>query len=390
MIQKRQWVFLRDVFVLAFTAIGGPHLHIPLFLKKLVEQRNYISEEEFIELNALCQVLPGPTTTQTLTAIGFKLGGPTLAYFTLFIWVFPSMLLMTIAALLVQYFAGVTELSRMVRYVEPMAVAFVAYAGWVIASKVIHSKTSLIILVISGVLGFFFRSPYVAPVLIVVGGISTVFKYKRFKEEAYQPIQVKWANFLLFVGVLVLGGVLGIVMNVGPISMFEHFYRNGSMIFGGGQVLVPLLYNEFVAFKHYLTAQEFLTGYALVQVMPGPVFSIAAYIGALCLRGEGIWMQLAGSFAATAGIFLPGTFLIFFIYRIWGSLKQYRQVKASLEGINAVSAGLVIAAALSLFEPVHANVLSYIIMLLTFLALLSERIAAPLIIFSCFIAGIFF
>jgi chromate transporter len=138
-----------------------------------------------------------------------------------------------------------------------------------------------------------------------------------------------------------------------PIRLFENFYRNGSLVFGGGQVLTPMLYTEFVQFapKRYLTSQEFLSGYGLVQALPGPVYSFSSFIGALSMREFGTGGEVIGAVAAAAGVFLPGTFLIFFMIRIWDSLKSFRAIRASLEGILAANTGLVAAAALTLFLP---------------------------------------
>ena len=136
-------------------------------------------------------------------------------------------------------------------------------------------------------------------------------------------------------------------LNTGAeLKIFENFYRNGSLIFGGGQVLIPLLFTEFVEFKQFLTSEEFISGYALVQALPGPTFSFTAYLGALIMREWGTGGEILGGFIAAVGIFLPGTFLIFFVTGFWEDIKKYRVIKASLEGISAVSSGLVIAAAL--------------------------------------------
>src|SRR5690606_6675244 len=164
--------------------------------------------------------------------------------------------------------------------------------------------------------------------------------------------KIAWANFLLWGGVLLLAAALGGVTKALPIRLFENFYRNGSLIFGGGQVLTPLLYTEFVQYapKQYLTSEEFLSGYAIAQTLPGPVFSFSSYIGAISMRSYGLGGEILGSLVAAAGIFLPGTFLIFFVIRFWENLKKYRAVRASLEGITAASAGLVAAAAVIMFR----------------------------------------
>lgn len=392
MLGLRDLVFLKDVFILSFTAIGGPHSHIPMFLKRMVNFRRYLTEPEFIELNALCQIIPGPTSTQTITAIGYKMGGATLAYLTLLIWVLPSMIFMTAAAILIGYFTDQNLEMPFIKFIEPMAVGFVAYAAWVIGSKVITTKTATIVMIISAVIGYFLRFPWVAPLLLVIGGLSTTFKFNRLPKDDSEPVlDVKWANFILFILVFLITFILGqMLLDPGlakGVKLFESFYRNGSLIFGGGQVLIPLLHTEYVDVNKYLNSQEFLTGYALVQAIPGPVFAFSSYIGAMSMKEYGIFGQIAGSFLSTAGIFLPGTFLIFFLYRLWDDLKKYRAIKASLEGINSVSSGLVLAVAVFLFDTIELNYLNGGVMLATFIALISERVPPTVIILAGFLLG---
>lgn len=385
MLGLRDLVFLKDVLVLSVTAIGGPHSHIPMFIKRMVNYRRYLTEAEFVELNALCQILPGPTSTQTITALGYKMGGANLAYLTLLIWVLPSMIIMTTAGIMMTYWAEKNMEMPFLAILEPMAVGFVAYSTWVIGSKVITTKTATIVMIISAVIGYFLRFPWVAPILLVIGGLSTTFKFKRLPKEEVEPkINVKWANFIVFIAVFLVTFILGLIIVQPDISkgvqLFETFYRNGSLVFGGGQVLVSLLHTEYVDVKHYLTSQEFLTGYALVQAIPGPIFAFSSYIGAMSMKEFGISGQILGSILSTAGIFLPGTFLIFFIYRLWDELKKYRAIKASLEGINSVSAGLVLAVAFFLFDTISLNYLNGFVMLGTFIALMSEKISPTIII----------
>ena len=217
---------------------------------------------------------------------------------------------------------------------------------------------------------------------------------KHDKEEKQKKFSIKWSNFFLWAGVLIMAAIVGGVLQVNsnplsrPILLFENFYRNGSLIFGGGQVLVPLLYTEFVEFKEYLSSQEFLSGYGLVQAIPGPVFSFSSYVGAISMREMGVHVQIVGALASAAGIFLPGTLLIFFVIRFWENLKKYRIVKASMEGIHAVSSGMVIAATFLIYEPMDHILLNYFVMLGTVLTLYFTKIPTPIIIVVGLILGL--
>ncbi|MFY7912827.1 MAG: chromate efflux transporter [Emticicia sp.] len=378
--QIRYIIFLKDVLILALTCFGGPQVHLTMFLDRLVKKHNYITEAEILELQALCQVLPGPTSTQTITAIGFRLGGASLAYLTLLVWILPGTLLMTLAALGVTYVEK-DQLTNLTRFIKPMGVAFIIFAAFSIGVKVIKTKTSIFLMLLAAIAAFVFPSPYITPIWILLGGLATSFKFGEQEKMEKQPIKVEWSNFFLWLGVFMFSVVLGKITNNLPVRLFENFYRNGSLAFGGGHILKPLLYNEFVEFKHYLSPDEFLSGVAIVEVAPGPVFSISAFVGALSMREWGTSGEVLGSIVASVGIFLPGTFLIFFVIRFWNELKKYRGIRASLEGINAASTGLTAAAALSLYRPMAFDLVADLTIVLTLILLQTRLVPTYIIIF---------
>jgi chromate transporter len=349
--------FLKDVFVLSVSCFGGPQAHFGHFQRLLVEKKKYISEEDLTELNALGQVLPGPTSTQTLTAIAYRLRGPNLAYLTLLIWMLPSVAIMTIVGIAMASFETKNISIEFTRFIQPMAVGFVAYGAYSIGIKTVTTPRAVVLMVVAAIVSYLIKTPYIFPIILVAAGCVTAFNYKAHPREPKKKFDVAWSNFFLWIGVLIFAAALGGLTKSRPeflpIRLFENFYRNGSLVFGGGQVLTPLLYTEFVqyAHKHYLSSEEFLSGYALVQALPGPVFSFSSFIGALSMRDFGTGGEIMGAIMSAAGIFLPGTFLIFFMIRIWDSLKSFRAIRASMEGIVAANAGLVAAAAIILFQP---------------------------------------
>ena len=384
----RYFIFLKDVLILALTTFGGPQVHLAMFYERLVQKRRYLTEEELLELNALGQVLPGPTSTQTITALGFKIGGPNLAYLTLLIWVLPAVSVMTGAGMGIYYLEKHQLSLQFTRFIQPMAVGFMVVAGYRIGQKVIKDRITLALALIATLVAYLFRSPFMTPFVIAAGGLVTALTYQKHERMEKQPLRVQWANFFLWLSVFIGAALLGAYTQLLPVRLFENFYRNGSFVFGGGQVLTPMLYNEFVAFKHYLTREEFLSGLGLVQAMPGPVFSFASYIGALSMRDMGVQGQFWGSVVSTAGIFLPGTFLIFFVYRFWEQLKRYRVVRASLGGINAASTGLTAAAAIALFEPMAPHWPSVVVVLLTIGVLLYTKLPPYVLILVGLVAGV--
>tara|TARA_R110002012_G_scaffold153906_1_gene314131 strand:- start:70527 stop:71675 length:1149 start_codon:yes stop_codon:yes gene_type:complete len=381
---------LKDIFILSLTTFGGATAHFAFFLDHLVYKRGYLTEKELIEMNALCQMLPGPSSTQILTGLATKIGGAPFAFLTLFVWVIPGVALMTAFGIIMSNIDENQLSTHFLTFVQPIAVGFVAAAAYRIVKKVIRSKTSVILLVISAAISVWINSPYLFPVLILVGGFITAFKYKSQPIEEKEKIKIRWTALIIWISVLVLIAVIGLFTQSLPIRLLENFYRNGSLIFGGGQVLIPFLYTEFVDFKDYLSSSEFLSGFAIAQAIPGPTFSFASYIGALSMREYGVWGEILGGFLAAVGIFVPGTLMMIFLIRFWDQLKKFRIIKASLEGITAVSSGMVVAAIFLLFEPVQANLLNFSLIIGTLAILLFTKIPAPYVVLIGLLAGFLF
>lgn len=394
--------------MLAVTTFGGPQAHLAHFQKILVAKRNYLSEADLLELNSLCQILPGPSSTQTLVAIGYKIGGASLAYLTLLIWTLPSVVFMTVIAISLFDIEQKNWSLEFTRFIQPMAVGFVSYAAYSISVKTVNTKTGVCLMIMAAVTSYFIQTPFVFPAILFVAGLISALKFKAQPKEEKKKVNIIWSNFLLWLGVLVFAALLGWATRsvpevTRPIRLFENFYRNGSLVFGGGQVLAPMLYTEFVkkdsteervrpvefTKKAYLNHDEFLTGYAIVQTLPGPVFAFSAFIGSLSMREHGTFGEIIGAFMSALGIFLPGTFLIFFVIRFWDSLKKYRAIRASLEGITAASAGLIAASAIILFQPLDNTFMNFAFTIGTFCLLAFTRLPAPLIIITGLMLGLF-
>ncbi len=382
---KRTIIFLRDVFAYTLSAFGGPQAHFALMLRQFVIKRKYLNENELIELNALCQMLPGPASTQTLVAIAFRFGGYRVAIFAFFIWILPSACLMAIAAICFSYFDLSTIAQSRLQVIQAMAVGIIGYAGFKLSLLFIKSIWVFLLALFSFLATIYFRTPYVFPIILLVGAtLAAIFNKLEPDQEKY-ILQVNWKKLLLFIGILLLFALMGMLINRTsffslPVRLFENFYRNGILVFGGGQVLIPMLYTEFVELKKYLTAQEFLSAVALQQAMPGPVFSFTSFVGSITMRNYGIAGQILGAIIAVIAINLPGMILILFIYPIWDNLKKIQMIKQSFKGINAVSVGFVFAAFFLLLKPIGLNYINVLIIGFTFSLLMFTKIPPWVII----------
>lgn len=386
----RQLLFIRDVTLYTFTAFGGPQAHIAVLLREFVEKRRYVTEEELMELNALSQIMPGPSSTQTLVGIAWKVGGMRLAILTFLIWILPSAAIMCTAAISYKMFADKDKFNAILRFVQPMAIGIVGYATYTFATKFLRTKVTMMLAVGSLIATLILQNPYAFPILILLGGIiSSALETQQQENELRVKLfsNVNPNKVAYFIGILLFFAALGSVINRTspfslPIRLFENFYRNGILIFGGGQVLVPLMYTEFVELKHYLTNSEFLMGYALQQALPGPTFSFTSFVGGIAMgeKGYGVVGQIVGSLVAVIGINLPGLILILFIVPFWNDLKKITRIKNSLSGINAVAVGFMTTALILLVKPFGVNLLAYGLMIATFVLLRYTKIKAPIII----------
>jgi chromate transporter len=379
--------FLKDVLVCSLGAYGGPETHIGVFMNQLVEKRKYLSEEELVELLALCTMLPGPSSTQTIVSVGYRVGGPTLALLTLLVWALPVVVLMTAASFgyAVLERRGVT--AGVLRFIAPMAVGFIVYAAIRIGSKVLSDRMTWALFAAAAVITYFIRDPWIFPAVLVVGGVVSVFVNR--EEGMWTPVRLRppWIYLAVFVAVA-LGALLATaVTDDRMIQLFESFYRFGYLVLGGGQVVVPVMQTELVEVRGYITNQEFLAGYGLVQGLPGPMFSFASFVGGMAARNSGVAVQIMGAAIGAVGIFLPGLLLIYFVYPIWEDVRTIRAIRIALKGVNAVAGGLVAVSAVVLATAAGFTLLNLVIAAATAAILFTRKVPAPLIVLSALLAG---
>jgi len=412
--------FLKAVFLHSITAFGGPQAHIAMMMKTFVHQRPYVTKEELLEYNGFCQLLPGASSTQTITLIGYKRGGVILAVLTLIIWILPASILMGALSFLLHYFDKRALHNDVFKFIPPMAAGFLVYAAVVSFGISIKNTVTWIIMLVSAIATYaLFKQPWIFPLLIVLGGVSTNLSKKRIPQTEQKPRKIKWWNIWMFAIIFIVAGFISEKAkknnwpNRKPINLFENTYRMGSLVFGGGQVLMPMMYEQFcirsVEVKEKkkdenvitIDKDDMYTGMGVVRAMPGPVFSIASFTGGMALRNMGntpeerTGMQLLGCFIGTIAIFLPSALLVLFFFPIWNNLKKYAAVYRSIEGINAVVVGIMIAATLYIMRDVSimdVKTVSFIniaIILGTFLLLQYTRIPSPVIVFACLLVGYF-
>ena len=400
----------------SITAFGGPQGHLGMVMKTFVERRRDLSKEELMEYVSFCQMLPGASSTQVLTLIGYKRGGIPLALLTLIIWIFPACFLMGGLSFLIATIGSKNLNTSIFQFIQPMAIGFLAYAG-IRAFKIGVNNliTQIIMLVTMTITYLFFKVPWVFPLLILLGSITTNFSSRRIpKVENIRPSQIRWTNIWLFVLAFLVSGFLSETArkqnwpNRKAYNLFENFYRFGSFVFGGGDVLIPLMLDQYVARpsapKFVDTKQniiriersELLTGAGIVRAIPGPVFSIASFTGGIALKDGGKLQQVLGCIIGSVAIFLPSVLLIFFFFPVWQYFKKFIIVVRALEGINAAVVGLMWAATLYLLKDVsitHLNLISILnigVISGTLVILQFSKFPPPFVVVICLVLGFLF
>lgn len=405
--------FLKSVFYHSITAFGGPQGHLGMMMKTFVEKRKDITKEELMDYISFCQMLPGASSTQTITLIGYKRGGVPLAVVTLLIWILPASIIMCALSFFVYSANSFNAESHIFKFIPEMAIGFLAFAAFTSFKISVTNLITQVIMLVAMILTFlFFKVPWIFPVFIFLGGIVTNFSNKRFpNNEKIIVKRIRWTNLWLFALIFIVAGLLSETArkqewsNRKAYNLFENFYRFGSFVFGGGDVLIPMMVDQYVARptdKKFtdkksniirINRDELLIGAGIIRAIPGPVFSIASYTGGIALKEKGVNYQILGSIIGTVAIFLPSALLVLFFFPVWEYLKKYVVVYRALEGIKAVVVGFMWAATLYLLKDVSltaldtAGLFNIIVIAGTFLLLNYTKLLPPYIVIICVVLG---
>ncbi|MBT2698162.1 chromate efflux transporter [Bacillus sp. ISL-40] len=334
---------------LGLTSFGGPVAHLGYFYEEYVQKRKWIDEKGYADLVALCQFLPGPASSQVGIGIGVLRGGLLGGILAFIGFTAPSVIALILFAMILKGLE--INDSGWIHGLKIVAVAVVAHAVLGMAQKLTPDiqRKAIALFTLAGTL--LWQTAYTQVGLILLAGATGLLIYKKHEVEKEAttidfPISKRFAVIclVLFFGLLVLLPLLREVTSIDWIGWFDSFYRSGSLVFGGGHVVLPLLEHEFVP-TGWLSKEEFLSGYGATQAVPGPLFTFAAYIGTV-ING---WK---GGILATVAIFLPAFLLVLGTLPFWNMLRQNPKIKGALMGVNAAVVGILIAA---FYEPIWTS-----------------------------------
>ncbi|WP_345884979.1 chromate efflux transporter [Shewanella algae] len=338
------WQIFVRFFSLGLVSFGGPAAHIGYFRKTFVEELGWLDDKDYASLVALSQFLPGPGSSQVGFAIGYRRGALPGAILAFIGFTLPSFLLMFLLAVSSYQYLSSDLFQGVIAGLKLLAVVVVADAAWGMFKQFCRSHITQMLALLSTVILLLWPGNLTQLLLLLAGAIVGLYWLNR---EAPAPpksgsMQLNWSALLIFLFLLLLTGPL----LAHPLAeLFKQFYQTGAMVFGGGHVVLPLLESQLA---NSIDHDRFLTGYALAQAVPGPMFSLAAYLGAE------LWPQnaLVGASVATLAIFLPGFLLLLAVIRGWQGIAERPKMAAMVMGINATVVGLLASA---LYQPVFTS-----------------------------------
>ncbi|QBF82544.1 chromate efflux transporter [Shewanella maritima] len=373
------WQIFTRFLALGLVSFGGPAAHIGYFRKAFVEELQWLDDKRYASLVALSQFMPGPGSSQVGFAIGYHRGG-LLGGFAAFVgFTLPSFLLLFLLAVTSAKWLDMPAVQGMIHGLKLLAVVIVADATLGMFKQFCQRSAAQLIAAFTAITLIIFPAMATQILVLLVAAFVGVMTLNREPKTAdidqlaqfqAQPIKLNYVWLAVFVLGLI-ASVLLIDKHHSLGQVFAQFYQVGSLVFGGGHVVLPLLESNV---GELVSPERFLTGYALAQAIPGPMFALAAFLGA------DIWLEspILGAIVATLAIFLPGFLLMLVGLKSWHAISQRPVISAAIGGVNAAVVGLLFAA---LYSPVFTSaVLSPVDMGLVVLGFALLKIIKPHIV----------
>lgn len=335
------WIFLK----LGLTSFGGPIAHLGYFHDEFVVRRKWLNEHAYADLVALCQFLPGPASSQVGMALAFSRAGYPGAIAAWIGFTIPSAAILVLFALGVSNLTGTIHLSYL-HGLKIVAVAIVAHAIWGMSTKLCPDKVRATMAIVAAILASMMTSALAQIAIIAAGGALGIALLKNNEQLPHSPFSTKSSRtagtilLAVFVAILIGLPLLANLNNRSTLKQFDSFYRAGSLVFGGGHVVLPLLKNEVVN-SGWVSNESFMAGYGAAQAIPGPLFSFSAYLGAASkVQPSGV----IGALICLIAAFLPSFLLVLGVLPFWENLRKFDKMKFAMKGINATVVGLLLAA----------------------------------------------
>lgn len=386
---KSAWTVFLIFLRLGLTSFGGPVAHLGYFRDEFVMRRKWLTENSYADLVALCQFLPGPASSQVGIAIGLSRAGyaGALAAWTGF--TLPSAIALILFAMGITSYGDIIP-SGVLHGLKVAAVAVVAQAVWGMGRNLCTDVARVSIMVLAACFVLLVPSALGQVSVIAIAAIIGLILFKPEKTVAHDPLPITVRRrtgvfwLLSFFSLLIGLPLLTALYPSHTLSMVDTFFRAGSLVFGGGHVVLPLLQAEVIP-AGWLSNDTFLAGYGATQAVPGPLFTFSAFLGSSMNQVPSGWL---GGMICLIAIFAPSFLLVMGALPFWEGLRQNLRTRAALSGINAAVVGLLLAA---LYHPVWTSAVleakDFGLALVALVALMFWKLPAWLVVISCGAAG---
>lgn len=346
--QKNAFEILRTSLLLGLTSFGGPAAHIGYFRDEYVKKKKWLDDKMYADIVALCQFLPGPASSQVGIAIGLMRGGLLGGILSWIGFTLPSVLLLMAFAWFIS--SAATFDIGWIKGLKIVAVAVVAHALVGMSKSLTPDRARISIALIAAVLTLMIPTAVGQIAIIIGAGFIGYALYRKEKAPKPEPISLSfgkktgvaaWSIFFLLL--IIVPAIRTFIENT-FLSIFDIFYRVGSIVFGGGHVVLPMLEREVVP-AGWMDAETFIAGYGAAQAVPGPLFTLSGYLGQL-MNGP------SGAAVAVIAMFLPSFLLVIGTLPFWSAIRSKPGIQAALKGVNAAVVGILLAA---LYDPVFTS-----------------------------------
>lgn len=386
---KQKLKALLELFIvstkLGLTSFGGPVAHLGYFHNEYIKRRKWMDERSYADLVALCQFLPGPASSQVGIGIGVIRAGLLGGIVAWLGFTLPSVIALVVLALLLQGYN--LDGAGWIHGLKLVAVAIVAQAIVGMGQKLTPDRNRMTIAVVAMAITLIWQTAYTQVLIIIAAGLVGLWLYQRKSVEKSEQLRISISRpfavicLFLFFSLLLVLPIASRAIDIGWIPLFDSFYRSGSLVFGGGHVVLPLLEREVVS-AGLVSEADFLTGYGATQAVPGPLFTFAAYLGAMT-------GGVTGAVIATIAIFLPAFLLVVGVLPFWNGLRSNVKVQGALVGINAAVVGLLLAA---LYDPLWTTAIlepvDFILAVLLFIMLTFWKLPPWVVVVAGAVGGI--
>ncbi len=401
------------------TAYGGPHGHLISFMKRFVDEKQLLTKEELLSYHSFCSLMPGATSTQLICLLAYKKGGTKLSLLTLLIWIFPASFVMLSLSFYCLKYNLFSSTEKVFVFFQPMVIAYLIYS--IIKTKYYYldissSKWSLAFNIF--IILLFFKHPFILPILFLLNALHSNFRSHNYTSLKYRlrfnRFNINKIHFLVYITLFVSVAFLSeysrksALKNRYYFNIIEHNFRHGSMVYGGGDVLVPMMFEQYVTRPTAkftkrrnpdilsLKKEELLSAAGLVRLVPGPVFSLTAFTTPFLLKDFNTSAQIYASALACLAIFIPGLLIILSLYPIWSHVNSNQIFSSYIVGVNLTVISIMIATSFYLsydlfisFRYTPLLLLTQIVEVFSILLLLRyTKFSHGLIALMCLFAGL--